>query len=508
MLDPRWTVLACLAASAACAWAQTGEPGRGAGARAFTFSSNASVTETVTDNALLKGSEKRSDAITLLSAGVSVARRTDQFQGSLDYQLAGSVHARETRANSTTQSLRAVSNAELIDNFLFLDASAGISQNVLSPFGVQSVDATADTSNRTEARNLLVAPSLRGLIGSSLSYDARFEHARQSTDTPSGLGDSRTNAGTVTVGSVAGVQTGWSLQASRQRVSYDAGRSTTTSRLAGTLNHRYSPDLMLRASAGRERSDVTTATDANSTTWGVGLLWTPSQRTRVDLQRDHRYFGDAHSVNIEYRTPRSNWRFTSLRDVSTSSPSIVNAGAVTLFDLLYANAAQQIADPTARREAVLEQLRLAGRSPTETVGIGLLSSSVTLSNRQELSFGLQGVRTNASFSAFRSENRRIDARARPDDGLGAAGRVRQQGYSLALGHRLTPRSSVSLTLSQHETREELGQPGNELRSINLHWSSQLQSRGHVSLGARHVEFDSTQSPYTENAIFATLGIRF
>jgi len=30
----------------------------------------------------------------------------------------------------------------------------------------------------------------------------------------------------------------------------------------------------------------------------------------------------------------------------------------------------------------------------------------------------------------------------------------------------------------------------------------------LSLGARRVEFDSATNPYTENAVFATYGVRF
>ena len=124
----------------------------GAAARALTVTPTASVRETITDNVLLDDARKRSDSVTELSVGVRLASR-GRVRASLDYQLTGSVHARNSEENSVVNALRAGVNATVIDNFLFLDGDASISQQAVSAFGVQTTNATFDNRNRTEVRS-------------------------------------------------------------------------------------------------------------------------------------------------------------------------------------------------------------------------------------------------------------------------------------------------------------------------------------------------------------------
>jgi uncharacterized protein (PEP-CTERM system associated) len=478
----------------------------GGAARALTIAPNASVTQTLTDNVLLDDARKRSDAVTELTVGVRLASR-GRVRGFLDYQLTGSVHARESRENNMTNALRAGMNAILIDDFLFLEGAASISQQTVSAFGVQTASPSFDNRNRTEVRSYTITPSMRGLIGSWARYDVRWSHTQQSSAS-SELGDSTDQALSVVLSSARASRVGWSLSAVQSRSDFDAGRSTDTKHAKGTLSYRATPDLGLSASAGREWSDLLGTDTGGRKTWSLGLNWTPTERTRLNAQRERRFFGDTHALSFEHRMKHSTWRFSSSEDISTSSPSVVNAGTIALYDLLFANFTTQYPDPLIRQEKVREFLQRQNLNPNQAVPIGFLQSAVALTKRQEFGVAYAGLRTTVSLSASRSDSRRIDELATVRDDLALSGRVKQSVLSTTFGYRLNPTDSVNLLLMSQRTQGATSDQQSDLKSISLNWSGQFGIRSSLSFGARHVEFDSLVTPYTENAIFATLGVRF
>lgn len=496
----------CAAVAVALSWAAGPSLAQqGGSTRALTVTPSASVTQTLTDNTLLDDARKRSDAITEVTVGVSLASR-GRVRGFLDYQLTGSAHARESSENNVSNSLRAGMNAVLVDDFLFLDASASIAQQTVSAFGVQTVGSNTDR-NRTEVRSYTITPSMRGLIGSFARYDVRWSRTQQSAAT-SELGDSTDDALAVTLSSATASRVGWALSAVQQRSDFDAGRSTETKNAKGTLTYRATPELSLNASAGREWSDLLGPDDGGRRTWGLGLNWTPTERTRLNLQRERRFFGDTNAVAFEHRMKRSTWRFSSSEDIATASPSLVSAGTVALYTLLDANYTALYPDALVRQQAVLAELRRQNLNPFQQVPIGFLQSAVTLTKRQEFGVALSGLRTTVSLSASRSDSRRIDQVAVVRDDLGQAGRIQQSVYSATLGYRLSPADSLNLLLMQQRTQGSTSDQQSDLKSISLNWAGRFGTRSSVSFGARHVEYDSLATPYTENAIFATLGVRF
>jgi uncharacterized protein (PEP-CTERM system associated) len=502
-LNPACAVPLLLAAAGSAVWAQDGA----SSGRALVVVPTASVTETVSNNALLRETDRRSDAITQFNAGLHLSSRGPRAKVSLDYQLTGSIHARGTEANTTTNSLRSALAAELVDRWLFLDANAQIGQQSISAFGVQSTDLSVDNPNRTEVRSYTITPSMRGAVGSWATYSAQLSHTQQ-TSTQTSTGDVTSDTGTFALNSAGNSALGWGASAVRQRSDFQGGRTNTTDSYRAGLNYLVNPELQLSANAGRERSDVLVDAGSNTSTWGVGLNWTPSERTRLVMQRDHRFFGEAHNVTFDWRLPRSVLRFSSSRDLSTGTQGPVNTASIALYDLLFAQLATLQPDPLLRRELVLQELARRGINPNTPVAIGYLSAAPTIITRQEFSFALQGSRTTLTLALFRSESRRANGSAPVNDDFSNANLIRQSGASVTLGHQLTPISGVSLSLSQQRNRGTTAAQANDLQSINLNWTSQLSPRSSVSLGARHVEFDSSTAPYVESAVLATFSVSF
>jgi uncharacterized protein (PEP-CTERM system associated) len=474
--------------------------------RPVTVLSTASITETVTDNALLRDSEKRSDAVTLATVGVTVLANTARVRGSLDYQLTGSAHARESKANRTGQSLLSALNAEIVDDLFFVDARASISQQLVSAFGQQDIDPGFDNPNRTEVSALTITPALRSRIGSVAQLDARVSYGRQHSQGTT-VGDLSSRSETIVLSQQTATRLSWNASVQRQTTEFKDSRRTRSARALVGASYAVNPSLRLSANAGREQNDIRTLSDENTTTYGVGMQWVPSERTQLGLTWDRRFFGDAHSVNFSHRQARTVWRFTSSREVQNAQPGI-NTTLLSAYDLLFDALASDVPDPAQRRQLVLLFLQQQGIAPGSLVANTFLSGAVNLLTRQDFGMVYQGLRSSAAFSISYSDSRRLDQAAAVVDDLANNKRVRQLTYSLLLGHRLTPISGINLTLTRTRARGDTVDRNSDLSSLALNWTSQLGRRATVSLGARHVEFENRSTPYNENALFATLGVRF
>ena len=134
-------------------------------ARAWTIVPRIGVTETLTDNINLTATDKQTGLISELSPGVRIDARTARLRMFLDYQLNGIFYSTGDNGNQTQSALSAFGTVEAIDNWLFVDFSGQISQELINPFGQQSASNVYDTRNTTQAQTYSVSPYIRGQIG-------------------------------------------------------------------------------------------------------------------------------------------------------------------------------------------------------------------------------------------------------------------------------------------------------------------------------------------------------
>jgi uncharacterized protein (PEP-CTERM system associated) len=484
----------------------TGPQAAPSGARAWLVAPSASLTETLTDNALLRDSEKRADAVTQVTAGVSVLARTARVQGTLDYQLTGTAHARESKANQTSQALRSALHAEVVDNLFFLDASANISQRLVSALGRIDVDGTRDNANRAEVADISIRPSLRARFGNTGFAEGSVNFLRESNDAGQ-QGDVTSRVDTLSVGARPAPRLGWNVTASRQSSDFKDGRSTSNERATAGLTFMPDAAWVLGAHGGRERNDIVSNSNENSTTWGVSVQWRPDPYTTLVATRDRRYFGDAHLLSFQHRGARTSWQLSSSRDVQSTLPSLTNTTLTSVYDLLFDALAGEQPDPLLRRQLVLARLQALGIPVNAAVTTGFLRSAATLVDRHDASVAYSGRRLTAALLLNYSHSRRVDQAVAVDDDLSQGREVRQHGYALSLSHRLTPVAGVTITLAEQRTRSTDGRR-NDLTTVALNWSTRLGRKSNVSLGARRTEQQSPTTPYTENAVHGTLSVLF
>ena len=475
--------------------------------RSFSISPSLAVTQTFTDNRLLSRDDRQAELITQISPSLHFNRNFGRVRGHLDYSLNSYIYAADTGASNFQQSLNSALHVEAIENRVFVDATALISQQSISAFGTQSPDPALKTSNQSEVSSFSVSPSARGAISEILNYQAgaNYSITRGGSFSAANSTSSGVNA---TLGSDRSLaRVGWSANMSRQIVDFDQGRRTESDRFNGVLTLAVTPDLRLSAKGGRESNNYQFADKSSYNTWGYDVNWRPNERTRFSFDSERRFFGNSHSIVLEYRTAKTVWNYLDSRNISAASPTDTRVG-VTTHDLLFAQFASNTPDPVQRELLVNAFLLSNGINPKALVTGGFLTSAVSLQRRQALSLALTGLRDTVILTAFKTESSAIDSLAPRTDDLAAGGSIRQLGLGVNVSHRLTPESALNLGISQLKSSASVGARASNQRSFTATWTRRLNTRMNLSLAARHVIFDSSTVPYNESALVAGLTFQF
>lgn len=473
----------------------------------FSIAPSFSVTQTFTDNRLLSRDDRQYELITQISPGLHINRNFGRIKGKLDYSLNTNIYAGDTGSNNFQNSLNAALHVEAIENRAFIDASALISQQSISAFGVQSPDPALRTSNQSEVSSYNISPYVRGFIPGVLNYQARgnYSIARGGSFGAANSTVSGVSANISSDRSLA--RLGWTARVSREVVDFDRGRRTESDQINGGLTFAVNPELMFSLTGGREANNYLFSERTSSSIWGYAINWRPNERTRFGLEGERRFFGNSHSLVVEYRTPRTVWNYMDSRNISTGSPSDARVG-VTVHDLLFAQFASIAPDPVQREMLVNAFLLSNGINPGALATGGFLTSAVSLQRRQALSFAMTGLRETLIVSAFKTESSALDSLAPRTDDLSGGGLIRQHGVSVNVAHRLTLDSALNFAISQLKSSATVGARTSDQRSLSASWTGRLGSRMNLALTARHVIFDSAATSYNESALTAGLTFQF
>jgi uncharacterized protein (PEP-CTERM system associated) len=465
--------------------------------------------ETLTNNVELTSTDPRSDLITQVNPSIRFVSQAGPLRGYLDYSPVGYLYARDSSLNNIQQLLSAAGTAEAIANWAFVDASASITQQNISALGKQSADNALVNANRTEVAWARVSPYLRGKLGGFADYEARATvSATRSKDSPD---DSTTVETLLRLGSdpTSLAFLGWSADWLHQSIDFSSTGKQQNDRLTGVMTFAVMPDLRLSARAGREVNDLVTIDKQTYNTYGGGVTWTPSERTKLDATVEHRFFGTSHNAIFEYRSPRSVLRFTDKKDLATDAANNFSNGPQrTLFDLLFQQFASIAPDPNQRAALVDAYLQNNGLTRATLAQGGFLTSNVTVQSIQNLSYALLGVRSTVVVSAFRNNSYLLSPVSNVGGNPTSANSLLQTGASINLSHRLTPLSGLSADITRTRTSGGVGDQHTELRSLTVTWTNRLAERVDLSLSARRSSFDSVTDPYSESAVLANLRMRF
>jgi uncharacterized protein (PEP-CTERM system associated) len=447
------------------------------------------------------------DTVVQVHPGVQISAGAGRFRARLDYGLNAVYHtqsaAGQGQADSLQNNLNATLNAEVVERWAFVDATATITQQALSAYGQQSVDGTQINTNRSEVSQVSLRPYVQGNLAGWATYrvglTADATHA-QGSPTP----NSHNTSANLTLGSVsAGALLGWSATGTQQRSSFSS-QATDSSRVSVSLLLRPDPEWNGSLRGGSETTSIGNVYRKTYSNWGGEVRWTPSPRTTALVGADQRYFGASHEVLLEHRFPSSSLRYSSNRDAYNGANAAGVGQPVTLYQMLYAQLASVQPDAALRDQLVRDTLLTLHLDGNAMVAGGFVNGGTTVQTRDDLSLTYVGRRTTTTLQAFSSTVRRIDTTTVGVD----TSPVRQSGLNATISYRLTPTATVNLIGSSLRTPSTATQQGNRLKSITLSGAQQFSKYVSTSLSVRYIAFDGAINPYREAGLSATLNLRF
>jgi uncharacterized protein (PEP-CTERM system associated) len=472
------------------------------------------INETMTDNVGLVENHRRSDWVTDLAPGISVSGHGDRLEFDLDYRLHGLYYARDSSRNNFQNALNARGTLEALENRLFIDADAAVTQQNLSAFNGSTyapVD-TNDSGNTVETRTYRISPYFKGILGDSTEYLVRYDFSKMTSDEGGARNERTMQLAGRLAGRAEGSRFGWSIDANSQKNDFEQGRDTKADLLRGRLTYHVDPQFSVSLIAGRESNDYTSLDKRSHTITGAGFEWKPTERTLLSAVAEDRFFGNSNSITFTHRTAGTAWKYVQTKDAYTATDQ--SSGAVgTYFGLLDNMFSSAIPDPAARAAYVNAMLAASGISPDATLQGGFLTTGVTLRERRELSLALIGARNTVTFAATRSETRDISNGTGSGWFLGtdfsSLDRIRQTGASINWSHKLTGLSTLTGSVSRLKSQ---GAGTSNLRTdetmYTVNFLTRLGPKTNAGLGLRRIEMDGTMSDYTENAVTGMFSHQF
>jgi uncharacterized protein (PEP-CTERM system associated) len=122
-----------------------------------------------------------------------------------------------------------------------------------------------------------------------------------------------------------------------------------------------------------------------------------------------------------------------------------------------------------------------------------------------------GKRSTLIFNINQSSTQNVGPLSNPGNGFAQGNEIKWLGFSVNASHRLTPRDTLTASLSQTTTKSEVNADKTTLWSGIFVWSKLISSRATLSLSARRNVFTSatgSAEPYNESALLASLSMQF
>ena len=484
------------------------EPSVGASA---TYTDNANQSATDPEDALILSVTPR---VTLRSQG---SRRV---QASVTYGLTGVARFGEDQSTDLNHNLGAVGNAELIEDFLFIDGSARISQELISLFG-SPADADINDSNRATVGTYSISPYIQKRLGTFANARARYTTSGAIFENDAAADSS---ANSFSAGLTSGSRfndLSWGLNYSlrkaenRNAATSAANADTTFERASATLGYALTRKFRVFGTVGQDWNDYPSTTDIDGSSYSVGFGWAPTRRTSVEASVGERYFGNTFSFSGSHRTRKSRWTVRYSEDVSDITQQFLEQSS-RLFWVCNGLLIESQTNPggcvgpiTAGELALF--FNNFGVSAADLVAAGLLNISTANGvfiiksfnvgvswDVGRLGFGLSARDTKRLYQLFGDAEDHV------------------QGVTGSVSYRMSPRTTANGSLSlTRNSADALLSPGgiareDDLLSLSLGLNHRFADKLSGALTFRHTQRDSNaaDADYEENRITASVNMRF
>ena len=364
---------------------------------------------TLTDNVALTANDRRqSDWVNQITPTLNLDEHGAHTRLNGSVSLPILLYARTSENDYVAPTVNIAGNVEAIERFFFIDASVMVSPQYISPFGAHPTNLANFTQNRYTSQTYSVSPYIRSNLPGYVEYELR------DTNTWTVANAAALDGGRSYTNDVAGHVThqptpvGWELTYDRSDIKFTDRESEITE--IERIRALYAPDVTLRlsASVGYEDNRLF-LTRERGTTYGVGVQWHPTDRTTVDANYEHRFFGASYNAKFDHRTPLSVWSINASRDISSYPEQLARFGqGINVASFLDTLLVSRIPDPTQRQTIVDQIIRDRGLPGTLAGPLSLFAQQITLVETAQATAGILGARNSIFFTVFRSRNQPVE----------------------------------------------------------------------------------------------------
>ena len=227
--------------------------------------------------------------------------------------------------------LSATGSATIVDNLLNVNVTGRAAQNEVSPTLGGGGDPFGGNGNTNTFYRYSISPVLNRRLKNTSTANLRytFDEIINSSDAVS---DSTSDALAATLTNHKSSQISWQWRANYRRVQYSdlvlvnngnnrtvVPRQDTELKSAGlNMGYRIDRRWQVTGTYGWEWNDFQTFNNTNTggNAWNVGVNWTPTARTRVNIGMGDRFFGKTPNLNISHTRKRSVFTASYKKDIT------------------------------------------------------------------------------------------------------------------------------------------------------------------------------------------------
>jgi len=471
------------------------------------------ATVTWTDNVRVSQRENReSDLVFLVRPLLAIDYRAPRasLQGTVAVPVV--IHTQVDEEDKVYASVNLNGNVELIEDHFFVDAAAYVSQTYYSPFGARPSDLTNITDNRYTTQTYRVSPYAKGTIGSDVSWLIRNDSTWTNlNDSPQAAQGQFINRLFATINREPR-PFGWGADIERTDYRFQDQQQTQVVALArARATWRADAQFQAYVSAGYERTDFPFF-ETEGVIYGAGFRWRPTERTRLDAEWEHRFFGESYGVRFEHRRPLSFWSFRAYRRLASYPERFVSLQeGANVADVLDRILQSRIPDEDERARVIEAFIENRGLPETLDQPINIYARQFFVVDYAAATAGLLGARNTLLFTVYRSRQKPITGAGQeiPPE-LSGFDNNTQYGVGTAWSYQLAP--SATFTLGANASLTEAEPPfsaRSEQLIVRALYTKSFSPRTTTFSGVRWQDFDSNGgSGGQEFAVFAGFNHRF
>jgi len=457
-----------------------------------------------TDNENQSENDPEDALILTATPGFSlVSKGSRRVRAGMNYGVTGVARFGDNLDNEIYQNLHALGNAELMEDFLFIDATASISQQLISLSGSQT-DTAINSSNRTTTSTYTISPYVQKRFGNFARAMARFTQEGAIFDSSE---FNNINSSVFTADLTNGTQfndLSWGLNYYWRDAVVQNSENAKFESYGANLGYEVTRRIRLLGSVGYDSNDYTATpgTAISGSYWTAGLGWAPNNRTNLEASFGESYFGRTYDLSFNYRTHYSVWTASYNDGVSDISQQLLNTQPLYVWScdggLFYGDG---VLPPPGQTNCVLQ-----GAAPIGSVPIGL-QNGIYLSKALLGAVAWSKGKTSLGLNVFDTRRQYQQIAGLPED--------ETRGINLSYGYTLQPHTTLNAGLYYSNYHSPAG-----LNSVvaedtdyymgSLGVSHQFGADLSGVLILRHQRHDSNlpNNSYDENSITASASLTF